>query len=355
MLNSNNIKSYEIEATTRCNAACPGCPRYAKDSDKLADYIKLQDIKFLDFKNIFADTTYLNNKYFNFCGSYGDPLANKEIFEIIEYISNIGKNNRISLSTNASLRDDSFWTNLGKLSLEHNKKHNKNLDVFFAVDGYKKTNHLYRINTDFDKISNNMEIYSKNGGTGKWKYIVFNHNVDEIEVAKTYAERLGFLFECKISARNYFHNAQKMPKANQYQSTQVPIEYTYKSEKSIDDVKKDIDSKNYTAKQITCRWIHKLNLFIGADMTLWPCCFLYDTVVQFKHGVKRRDALWTSNLLNYIENKNSLRKFSIEQILNFGWFNKSLEKSFDPNNNLHHALCWINCGDNGIRGDKIAR
>ena len=56
--------------------------------------------------------------------------------------------------------------------------------VIFAIDGLEDTNHLYRVNTNFNKIMENAKAFINAGGIARWDFIAFAHNEHQIEEAK---------------------------------------------------------------------------------------------------------------------------------------------------------------------------
>ena len=59
-----------------------------------------------------------------------------------------------------------------------------NYGVVFGIDGLEDTSHIYRVNTSFKKVIENAEAFIKQGGLGTWQFIVFKHNVHQLESAK---------------------------------------------------------------------------------------------------------------------------------------------------------------------------
>lgn len=188
-----NIKKIELEITSNCNAACPGCARTQN-----LDLISIDTITLSDIMTMFPEEEYISDKNFKFCGVLGDPAMNKDCLEIVRYL--VANGGFCQLSTNGGLRDAEFWSELGKLSY-----YTGMVDINFCIDGHKETNHIYRINVDWNVLSKNIEAYSL-GGQGKglatWIYIVFDHNEHELATAEEHANKLGFQFATRTGMRN---------------------------------------------------------------------------------------------------------------------------------------------------------
>lgn len=210
MFNRNNIKRLHMETSSVCNAACPMCAReidtsFNKDTDAVS--LSLEQVKFR-----FSDSFIKNLESMYMCGNYGDPAAAPECIEIFKYFREVNPNISLGIHSNGSLRNKKWWSDLGEVLSRENDY------CFFSVDGLKDTNHIYRINTDFDKIIENANAFIKAGGKAHWEYLVFEHNEHQVEEAKKLAESLGFVnFREKVS-RRFFMNVPflKPPKGEKY-------------------------------------------------------------------------------------------------------------------------------------------
>ena len=350
-MNTHNILKkvigFEIEATTRCNAGCPGCPRYDYDElDKLNSCVTLEDITINEFKHIFHSPEYMTNKKYHFCGLLGDCISNKDIFEIFSHISLNSENAYIQFSTNGSVRNTDWWHSLGELSTFHHEKHRRDLTAIFAVDGHRETNHIYRRRTNFDKILENMYAYKVGGGTGKWMYIVFDHNEHEVEIAREEARKLGFKFEIKISHRNIAMEAEKMTKSSMSSSSTVSEKFKHPLSPSSSSLGKTLSIQHKFDHNIDCRWVDDYKLFVGANKTLWPCCYLYQSALENKEATK---------LESMYGDFNNLMKHDIVDILEHKWFDGVLKDYFYSGQDMHFNKCDKHCGDGSSRRDYIIK
>jgi MoaA/NifB/PqqE/SkfB family radical SAM enzyme len=365
-MNLQQIKKIELEISSNCNAACPGCARTQYQGDFSVENITLEQIK-----NIFPDRESIVDKNFKLCGVLGDPIINKDCLEIVRYI--VANDGYCQLSTNAGLRDAEFWTELGVLS-----KYTNRVDVNFCIDGHRDTNHIYRIGTDWAVIERNLEAYcsaTEYKPAGTWVYIVFDHNEHELETAQKHAERLGLQFATRTGMRNSLHNwvsdlkrKNKETKQVEY-STQVITTSGAKehSKKAIvaeldNFIKLAEEKKNRKApppnitfmlteedayeqkkqeivSSIKCKLYHERELFIASNMTVWPCCFLWDNMFRRKEQI-------VDKLGIFDEEWNSLKKHSIDEILEHPWFDHLLRASWDPDHPLHFNRCIRTCAYN---------
>jgi sulfatase maturation enzyme AslB (radical SAM superfamily) len=130
------------------------------------------------------------------CGHAGDPAAAPDTIEIFNHFRTINDKMRFTIHSNGSLRNTAWWSELGNILSRETDR------CYFSIDGLADTNHIYRVNTLFDKIMENAKAFIKNGGKAHWEYIVFEHNEHQVEEARNTAMDLGFVsFREKVSRR----------------------------------------------------------------------------------------------------------------------------------------------------------
>lgn len=331
----NNIVWIEIELTSFCNAACPGCRRtFSKNKYDLL-HLTLSDIK-----KFFPNKDYIENKHFRFSGVLGEPIVNPECLDITKYF--LDNNGAVSYSTNGGAQSIKWWNEVGILS-----NSTKKLKVDFCVDGYEETNHIYRVNTNFKKINENMQAYSNMKGNANWVYIVFEHNEHELELAKERAKELNFNFQIRTGMRNSM---------NEWTSKSVKIKesknYKHETQKEVKKLIKFAETKNKSVNEKTkiidtmkCRYIHDNEIFIASNKTLWPCCFFWDSAVVNKNN-------FLNTFIDYNSNWNNLENNNIEDILQHEYFSKILEQSWNPEHPLHVPRCIVTCGNNAAYQNK---
>ena len=159
-----SIKELHIEATTRCQLACPACPRtYAKDKLKISD---------IDIDVVVKSAREFNLVYF--CGDHGDAIYHPNFIEIVRQLKKNYSNIKIYLDTNGSGRKIEWWSELSKLLDQHDK-------INFNIDGVESNNHLYRKNSRWPSILDALTTVKNNSKCQVfWRYIVFKHNEDTV-------------------------------------------------------------------------------------------------------------------------------------------------------------------------------
>ncbi|MEM1344925.1 MAG: radical SAM protein [Pseudomonadota bacterium] len=177
--------TFHIELTDKCNAGCPMCPRtdHLNGCRPNREVVKNVELGLADFQLHFDDAFAARTKEVIFGGAYGDPLAGRELLEIVEHLTARGV--RVAIATNGSLRKPEWWARLGKAMRGGSR-------LELHIDGLEDTNALYRVNTRYERIIENARAYIAAGATAEWHFIIFRHNQHQIEEAFERSQMLGF-------------------------------------------------------------------------------------------------------------------------------------------------------------------
>lgn len=338
------IRKVELEITSDCNAACPGCARTLNK-----DLLQINSFTLQDLQRIFPSDDY-SDVEFKFCGVLGDPILNKDCFAMTEYLLERGA--YCEYSTNGGYNKEDWWKELGKLATKYLGK----LHVHFCIDGHRETNHIYRVNTKWNVVERNITAFAETAPEkhATWIFIEFDHNEKDLVTARAHAAVLGFDFATRTGMRNSYHQWLSQVGKKNSKETKV-ITTTGSKEHKQKEIAKELDKfileyktkKQQTDKNkvteivssITCKYIHEQEIFIANDLSVWPCCFLWDSF--FKNSEKIIDKL------NYFDNGwNNLNHHSLEEILNHSWYQKLLEASWTPGHPLHLTRCIKTCAKN---------
>jgi len=301
----NKIDNIEFELTTLCNARCPMCSRQVEETCNPDKSIPQHSITYKQIKNLelpYCDLT--------ISGNFGDPIANPDALLILENLSKRVRS--IGIDTNASLRNKEFWTELGKLGITVN----------FSIDGLEDTNHIYRVNTNFDKIMENAQAYIDAGGKAIWKFIAFEHNEHQIEEAELLSKLMKFDgFKVEHSTRWL----SKSFNVNDYiiAPSRLALENEHKFKYNVIE-----------GNDISCRSQNKNTLFITADFKLMPCC--YFNVDRWKKP-DEFNKYWDKVLKDNGKDFNDLNRYSIDQILRSDYYQSQLINSWSD------GSCWKTC------------
>lgn len=163
-----------LDISTYCNAGCPQCHRTNPNGLDKIYWLPLVQWSIDDFKKAFPISSMARIDKFDICGTWGDPLMNKDIYEIVEYIIE-NSECAVQLHTNGSMRDNDFWWNIGVLC-------GKRLNVQFTVDGVTEQEHsFYRQKTSLAKTLSHMLTLTSTNATAGVYTVIFEHNERSIQ------------------------------------------------------------------------------------------------------------------------------------------------------------------------------
>jgi MoaA/NifB/PqqE/SkfB family radical SAM enzyme len=332
------IKKIELEITSDCNAACPGCARTLNK-----DILQVTSFTLEDLKRIFPTTNHIADKEFKFCGVLGDPAIHPQFADMIEYLLQHG--GRTSISTNGAVGSVDMWRRIGNLAQQYHKM----FFIQWCIDGHRETNHIYRVNTKWNVLERNINAFCETVGEytarAQWVFIVFDHNEHELDIAKQHAERLGFKFATRTGMRNSYNNwvaelGKKNNKQKKVITTTGDKEHKRKDEVyKLDKLIANNEVDNSIINTISCKYVHEGEIFIGSNLSMWPCCFLYDSKFKNRENIVEK-------LSEYNDGWNSLKEHSIKEIMQHPWYDKVLEESWNPTHNKHMNRCIRTCAYN---------
>ncbi|MEO0956917.1 MAG: radical SAM protein, partial [Pseudomonadota bacterium] len=146
--------------------------------------VKNVELGLADFETHFTDAFAARCREVIFGGAFGDPLAGSELLPIVEHLTARGVT--VAVSTNGGLRKPDWWRRLG----EAMKRSGSRLELH--LDGLADTNHLYRVNTRWDRIMENARAYIETGARAEWHFIIFRHNEHQVSEAHRLSREMGF-------------------------------------------------------------------------------------------------------------------------------------------------------------------
>ena len=300
MYSYSDIRYVHLEMSTRCNAACPGCPRNLCGVDILEDY-PLHSMTLSEAKTIFAPDFLKQLHVILINGNLGDFVLAKDGMDIIRYFREQNPKLDIRLNTNASARPD-IWADLAKLKVT----------TFFCLDGLKGTHELYRLQTSWDLVIKNAKSFIEAGGVAYWKMISFDHNQHEIEECRALSKELGFKdFQLVDHGRDHFpvFNQKKEFLHTVGNKTEV-VDFTTVYNKFPKDNNNDV--YDITPKKINCKVKTIKSVYITATGEVYPCCWL---------GFYPREKVHYGNsqIVPLLPENNNANVVGIEQAI--AWFN----------------------------------
>lgn len=252
MIALESVKWLQVEATTKCNAWCPGCTRN-NNGFGLADNLTIEDLSTSRFAEILESLP--NLETIDFCGTFGDAIAAENILELTELAKAHSK--YIMVRTNGSLRNIEWWKNYANALKNH--KHN----IWFCLDGLADTHSIYRQATSWDKIIDNAKAFINAGGYATWQFIPWAHNEHQIKECLKLSQDLGFKeFKLLTKVRSNF-DARDYRTGESYQ-----IVNWSRNNKTNSLVQKE---KEVTVNQ--CMHLSFPSLYLNANGKLNVCCF----------------------------------------------------------------------------------
>ena len=253
------ITNLHIEASSYCNARCPGCPRngYGYPIEGLFEQKHLDLSKYEQILGQYPDL-----KTINFCGNHGDPMMHPDIVKLCQPTNII-----YSMATNGSIGRLDSYVQLAKLGV----------GITFGIDGLEDTNHLYRQGVIWNNLMLRVKTFIDAGGRAEWQFIKFRHNVDQIDEARSLSEQLGFKkFDAIDVGRNHMPAIQPdktishwiLPPDKNIKPTEFDVERylkmrtdpktTYTSDRKFDS--------------ISCEHLDG-SVYVNSEGELFPCCY----------------------------------------------------------------------------------
>ena len=272
MLNLADIRQVQIELTTRCNARCPMCMRNYRGLDHNGGY-PVSELTLDNIKHILKpDFLQQLSKGISFNGNLGDFGLAQDAQYIVHWLAD--QNALVKINTNGSIRTPEWWASLARPGVV----------IGFALDGLADTHHLYRQDTNWHTVIANAQAFIAAGGQAIWRFIPFEHNRHQEAACEQLALDLGFSrFENIDEGRN---RGPVYARTGEF-SHWLGQPYTEHERQNPPQVKDLLEShitwfnpgtvkldKDTMPLQITCQHKRLEEIYIAADGTVWPCCFL---------------------------------------------------------------------------------
>lgn len=334
MLKLHEITRIQIELTSRCNARCPMCMRNYRGLDYNSGY-PLTELTLNQIKHILTPEILSHLNLINFNGNLGDFGLAKDAKEIVAYI--VEHQVPVSINTNGSMRTPAWWAELA----------DPLVTIGWAIDGLADTHSLYRQDTDWYKIMDNVRAYIGAGGRAVWRFIPFDHNQHQMETCRQMSQDMGFIqFENIDEGRNRGPAYTRTGEFSHWLGTRAPaenpnpppIEDMLASHITWFDHKTVVNPRDTNPLQLICEHKRQKELYIAADGTVYPCCFMGFYPGQMKHP-------GNDQLAPLIKENNAL-EYSLEHCLK--WF-ESIEPTWQipsiREGRLYH--CVNSCAGRG--------
>lgn len=308
MYDYDSLYGIHIEFTSRCNLLCPQCARVK--AGKVNPELPIQDLPLETVQKIF-DEMGSKIEYVHICGNYGDIVAYPYPMEAIDIIQSSGVK-FIKIYTNGSARPKQFWKSLGE------KLSNGRGQVVFSIDGLSNTNHLYRVNSNFEKIIENATAFIEAGGEAVWEWLPFEHNDDQVAEARALAEKVGFAqFILKKNPR--FSPINNGEHITLKPSKQYVHEGVARQERQIMGETQQLTP---TLFPISCKYNARKMIFIDFQGNVLPCCWHGN---RFNADSKTGSNEFQQIMEGYDSKTFNVAYYTIEEILKNDWYKKDMD------------------------------
>ena len=311
MYSIDEISNVHLEISSRCNAACPLCPRNFYGYPHNDGYVE-HDMTLAQAQQIFQPEFLKQITYVYINGNFGDAVMNLDTVSIVEYFKLHNPKLQISISTNGGARDRDFWQ-----SLAYSK-----VKVVFCIDGIDEIHSLYRQNTMYSTVIKNAKVFLEAGGTASWKMIDFDHNRHQQDQARQLSKEIGFQnFILEDHGRNQgpvfdknknlVHVMGNPPETN--------FEMLWKTRTQDTVILEDVTPGRFPTT-ISCKVKKQKSLYITSVGEVYPCCFLVFSPKTYGHG--NYHSAVNSQLTPLIGKNNALENSLADCI---SWFNKVVD------------------------------
>ena len=255
MVAAEDIKWFHVEASSKCNAWCPACPRNNQGFGLVEGLVE-QDLDPVLFEKVLL--TLPSIECVQFCGTYGDPIASNNINDLISIAKKYVR--KIQIHTNGSLRNTTWWEDLGNqlADIEH--------DIWFGIDGLEGVHEIYRQGTDFKKIMQNAQSFIATGGHATWQFIPYKHNEHKTIYCFKLSQKLGFK---KFKLVKFYRNQTV---ARHYKTG---IEFDLLPTDSLRQVI-NFNPSGTSVEPNNCMHLSIPSIYMAANGTLSRCCYMSD-------------------------------------------------------------------------------
>ena len=313
-----NIQSLQIDVTSYCNAKCGGCARNRKGNETTPDLV-LENfdvdvwnrIAEHDTKGIFINELVLN-------GNWGDSMMHPKILDMVSIFAKFHPETSLYIHTNGSMRTAKFWAAFATVCRQFS-----NHRVVFAVDGLEDTHAIYRRNTDFLKIMENIKAFTSEKGRANVTMTLFEHNKHQVEELKEISVEMDAEFTLRhshgdeleiIAPGEYYmiHACDELPEER------IPLVHEHR----LSDLPNYMDnlkiSNSIQEVDTGCPWLADRKVQIDPWATVWPCCHISnhasDAFLEYT-GEEATDD-------NFAEGKlaNNLKHTPLYEILSNRWY-----------------------------------
>jgi|TARA_B100000073_G_scaffold195376_1_gene161827 sulfatase maturation enzyme AslB (radical SAM superfamily) len=330
----NNLKRLQVDMTSYCNAKCGACARNLNGGATVPG-LKLQHFD-TDIWHELAEQTAGNLQKLSLNGNWGDPGMHPQLIPMLETWIAFHEDCDVVIHTNGGMHKPDWWSELAGVLRNHRHR------IIWSIDGIGKDHELYRRNTSYDRVIQNLRAFNSAGGNSEWIMTLWDHNYKDVDRAKALATMLGcYWFQsrrnnsgdaCPIKndkgKTEYTLTAKEANEHGVFETIQLP------NLQSVDKHSKRKDFPDQTVSK--CPWYNQFEVQIDPFHRVWPCCNI--SIYGHIEGWPRNPTIDQSSILH--DDFNDLQKHNIYDILDHEWYNTTLSNSIQ---NAKLAVCRNNC------------
>ena len=213
---------------------------------------------------------------------------------------------KINFSTNAFYKNHKWWWGwLGDLFDDKDV-------VMFPLDGVGNNTHNKYRGSDFYVVLKNIETFTNAGGKAIWRFIRFEHNEHQVELARRLAEELGCGF--RVMNSHTYNNELRKPTGKVWTKDNI------RREEITDNDYLPCEDKTY---------------YVNVKGILFPCCFMANVFGNKPLRDNHHDKILLG-LFNMERELLNVNNFRIEDIVKKSEFFKEAMKK-------HSNICKDSC------------
>jgi sulfatase maturation enzyme AslB (radical SAM superfamily) len=136
------------------------------------------------------------------------------------------------------------------------------------------------VNVNFNKVIQNAQAFINSGGNAHWEMLVFEHNQHQEQKCRDLAVSMGFaefknIYDGRDTGPVFSRTGEFSHFIGKPQSHSVPsIQPLLENHITWYDAKTYRSHKDTPELTINCIHTHNQEIYIAADGSVYPCCFL---------------------------------------------------------------------------------